>query len=154
MCANDEKNRNKIVNYRQLKRAAIFMRHDTPTNNPPRTANFDCELPDDARDELVASRRPRILGRPSNASDRRRVIVLAVLVLSLAAGVVAALWSWQRPSVMPAAHPVASPQPTTVTPAAPAAVSAWLAAAPTVRRAENRQAFFQPTWRGNLENLT
>jgi hypothetical protein len=52
-------------------------------------------------------KRAKILGRPSNASDKRRLIVLAILVLVLvAAGVALAFWSWQRPSVMPAAVPV------------------------------------------------
>jgi hypothetical protein len=73
------------------------------------TAEFDCELPDDALDELLMPKRANMLGRPSNASDKRRAIILAVLMLVLvAAGVMIALVSRQRPSVMPAAVPAAS----------------------------------------------
>jgi hypothetical protein len=75
------------------------------------TAGFDCELPDGARDELVAPRRPRILGRPVKASHGLRRLVLALLVLVvLAAIVVIAFWSWQR----------SLPHPAPVAPNAPA----------------------------------
>jgi hypothetical protein len=68
--------------------------------------DYDCELPPEALDELVAPKRPpRILGRTENASYGRRMLVLAILALGLVAGIVVALVSWQRPSVMPAAAP-------------------------------------------------
>jgi hypothetical protein len=60
--------------------------------------------------ELVAPKRPpRILGRTENASYGRRILVLAILALGLVAGIVGALVSWQRPSVMPAAAPAVQP---------------------------------------------
>jgi hypothetical protein len=108
------------------------MRKNTPKDTTALTArrsndDFDCELPDDALDELLVPRRPRILGRPSKAPDRRRALVLAVLVLLLVAvGVVVVLVSWQRPAypalpaglstpaptVPPTVQPAASPRPT------------------------------------------
>jgi hypothetical protein len=82
------------------------MKKNTPKDTTALTArrsidDFDCELPDDALDELLAPKRPRILGRPSNAPDRRRVIVLAVLalVLGVAAGVVVVLIQFRRRAV-------------------------------------------------------
>jgi hypothetical protein len=82
-------------------------------------------------------KRAKMLGRPEKVTHGRRATILAVLVLMLVAvGVVVALVNWQRPPVAPAVQPAASPQPTPATPVARAAVSAWLAAAPTVRRAE------------------
>ena len=71
------------------------------TDSSRASIGFDCQLPDEVRTELVQPNRPRILGRPSNAPDRRRGLVLAVLVLVLATTFVLALWSWQRPSVAP-----------------------------------------------------
>jgi hypothetical protein len=88
------------------------------------TADFDCELPPGARAELLKPKRPRILGHPSHAPDRRSAIVLAVLVLLLLAGVVVALIQHQAPTITPAVQPPARPQPTASavpiqTPAAP-----------------------------------
>ena len=77
------------------------------------TAEFDCELPDDALDELLMPKRAKTLSRPSNASDRRRLIMLAVLVLVLVAIIVAiALMRYQAPTVTPTVQPTASPQST------------------------------------------
>ena len=60
------------------------MRHTTPTDIALRTARqhpgvrqlpdldgFDCELPDDARNELLAPKRARMLGRPIQRMPRR-----------------------------------------------------------------------------------
>jgi hypothetical protein len=78
----------------------------SPTSPKRFDAGYDCLLPDDALDELVAPRRPRILGRPVKGPHGRRLIMLAVLVLVLvAADVVVALVSWQRPAAAPAAAP-------------------------------------------------
>ena len=91
----------------------------TPRETSPRTAEptqpgdihragFESVLPPDVFDELVAPRRPRILGRPVKGPPRWRVIAaLVILALALAAGVVVALWSWQRPSAPPATVPPA-----------------------------------------------
>jgi hypothetical protein len=76
------------------------------------TADFDCELPPGARAELLKPKRPRILGHPSHAPDRRSAIVLAVLVLLLLAGVVVALIQHQATMVTPAVQPpTQSPEP-------------------------------------------
>jgi hypothetical protein len=92
------------------------MQH-TPRETSPRTAQttqpgdvhragFESVLPPDVFDELIAPRRPRILGRPVKGPHGRRAIVLVVLVLVLvAAGIVVALVSWQRPAAAPAAAP-------------------------------------------------
>jgi hypothetical protein len=109
------------------------MRQNTPEDTTARTASprfstdeFDCELPPEVRTELVAPKRPRILGRPVKVPPGRRVIVLAVLVLVLAVGVVVAFWSWQRQSETSAAAPVLPAQPASLQPPAsvqpPAAV--------------------------------
>jgi hypothetical protein len=94
------------------------MRQDIPEDITARTArfsidDFDCELPPEVRSELVAPRRPRMLGRPMKGLHRRRVIVLAVLVLLLVAVIVAiALIRHQAPTITPTVLPTASPQPT------------------------------------------
>jgi hypothetical protein len=121
------------------------MQH-TPRETSPRTAQptqpgdihragFESVLPPDVFDELVAPRRPRILGRPVKGPHGRRAIVLAVLVLVvLAAIVVFALIRHQASPVAPAVQPAAAQQPTPAVQSA--AARAWLAAAPMVRRAE------------------
>jgi hypothetical protein len=88
-----------------------------PTDNPPRTGStrfsttdFECELPPEVRTELVAPKRPRILGRPVKGPHGHRGLVLTVLMLLLIAGVVVALWNWQRRPVPPASvAPTAQP---------------------------------------------
>lgn len=93
-----------------------------PTDNPPRTAQpqpgsvhrsgFESVLPPEAIAELLTPKRPRILGRPVKGPHGHRGLVLAVLMLLLVAGVVVALWSWQRQSETPAAAPPAPVAPT------------------------------------------
>jgi hypothetical protein len=114
----------------------IATREDITSARTPSTTDFDCELPPGVRAELLRPKRARMLGQPVKGPHRRPAIVLALVLV--AAGAVVAFWSWQRPSVAPAMQPEATPVATP--PATPAvqsaAARAWLAAAPTVRRAE------------------
>jgi hypothetical protein len=74
------------------------MRQITPTTSSPQprfSPGYDCELPSDARTELVMPKRSRILKRPQppalDPTTRGRLILLGFAVLVMAAGL-AALW--------------------------------------------------------------
>jgi hypothetical protein len=77
------------------------------------SSRFDCELPDDTLDELLAPRRARMLGRPVKGSHRWHTIALVILALLLVAAIVViALIKHQALTVAPTVQPAASPQPT------------------------------------------
>ena len=94
-----------------------FMRQSTQEDLARK--RFDCELPADARTELVAPKRPRILGRSrpiAQASKAPLYFVLLICAVVLA-GVVTTLWrrgDAERAPNQAISLPTATPQPTVV----------------------------------------
>jgi hypothetical protein len=118
------------------------MRQNTPEDANARTAlprfsidDFECELPPEVRSELVAPRRPPTPVRPLKERHDWRGFVLACLVLVLAAGVLIALWSWQRQFEKLAAAPVL-PAPALQPASSPPVARAYAQEMPVVPRAE------------------
>ncbi len=134
------------------------MRHTPPTDTSPRTARqhpgvsrldgFDCQLPDDAREELLAPRRARMLGRPDRPVQRSparppwreylwAIVLLAALVVFISlcsTGTYQTSTPKATPAATSAAPVLPTPAATAATPAAPSAPAR--PTTPVVSRAE------------------
>jgi hypothetical protein len=105
----------------QSNREQAAWRFDHTENAAPRyDAGFDCELPPDVRTELVAPKRPRILGRKTPATLKSAVnwpLYLALLIAALIVGSVALSWRQEKTverakTNQAISQPTPAPQPT------------------------------------------
>jgi len=81
--------------------ARRFQSFDTENTPPGYDAGYECELPSDVRTELVAPKRPRILGRKISATLNPAVAVkwplyLTLLIAVMIVGGVALLWRQEQ----------------------------------------------------------
>ena len=127
------------------------MQQDTPKDTTPRTARFstvefDCELPELARAELLAPKRARMLGRPPAPPKKRswldsmrswgHAMLLGLLGLVFIVALCSILsWSVGKHTATPAKALLPTPVPT-LTPAVVQPTPAVPTAMPEVRRAQ------------------
>jgi hypothetical protein len=133
------------------------------TQEDPARKRFDCELPTDALTELVAPRRPRILGRKTSTglnTAAKWPLYLAALIAVGIVGGVALLWrQWETErasSTGAISQPALAPQPTpalTPVPLPPGSADRWKAYLAEQQTRAPRAEWVKPAPRAELVRL-